>query len=123
MEHVADLPAAYQATFDWLVPGGYASHQIDLRSHGLFAAWDGHWACPDWLWRLFVGRRDYLLNREPFATHRRLAALAGFDEAMTIRDERMPQTDRLALRFREMSPEDRSTCGAYVLLRKPSRQS
>lgn len=119
MEHVAQLPDAYEATFAWLLPGGYASHQIDFRSHGLFSAWDGHWACPDWLWAMFVGRRHYLLNREPLATHRRLAKDAGFEEAVVIRDEQEPSVRRLAPRFRGMSVADRRTSGAYVLLRKP----
>ena len=121
MEHVADLPAAYRATWDWLHPGGYASHQIDFRSHGLFRAWDGHWACPDWLWRLFVGRRGYLLNREPFATHRTLARACGFEERTVVRVERAPESRALSPRFGAMTAEDRATCTGYLMLRKPPR--
>lgn len=118
MEHVADLPEAYRAMAAWLRPGGYASHQIDFRSHGLFKHWDGHWACPDWLWRLFVGRRAYLLNREPFSTHRRLASGAGFHELLALRIESEPGSRRVAERFGEMSVDDRRTSGGYLLLRK-----
>lgn len=119
MEHVADLPAAYRATWNLLRPGGFASHQIDFRSHGLFRAWDGHWACQEWLWRLFMGRRGYLLNREPFATHRVLAKACGFEEHDVIRVEREPQSPRLSPRFRSITTQDRATCTGYFLLRKP----
>lgn len=118
MEHVANLPAAYTAMHCWLRPGGFASHQIDFRSHGLFKAWDGHWACPDWLWHLFVGRRAYLLNREPFATHRALASATGFRERLCLRIESAPISRHLASRFRTMSDPDRSTSGGYVLYEK-----
>lgn len=118
MEHVSDLPAAYRAMSLWLRPNGWASNHIDFRSHGLFSTWDGHWACPEWLWRLFMGRRSYLLNRAPLTTHRSLASTTGLVEEMIIRVERESEAKYLAPRFRCMSLEDRKTCGAYVLLRK-----
>lgn len=120
MEHVADLPTTYTTLARWLKPGGYASHQIDFRSHGLFRAWDGHWGCPDWLWRLFVGRRLYLLNRAPLSTHLALAAASGLRLVALIKVPRMPETRRVARRFRGMSDEDRGTCGAYLLQQKPA---
>lgn len=118
MEHVSDLPDAYRAIEAWLRSGGIASHQIDFRSHGLFAKWDGHWACPDWLWRLFIGRRPYLLNREPFQTHRALGRESGLQEAAFVRVECAPQASHIAARFASMPQEDRTTCGAYFLQRK-----
>lgn len=118
MEHVVDLRDAYQAMAIWLRPGGFASHQIDFRSHGLFRAWDGHWACPDWLWTMFMGRRAYLLNREPFSTHRALAAVAGLREENCQRITRAVESQRLSSQFRTMSVDDRSTCAGYLLLSK-----
>ncbi|HET6435311.1 MAG TPA: hypothetical protein VFG18_06350 [Xanthomonadaceae bacterium] len=118
LEHVADLRGTYRITAEWLRPGGHASHQIDFRSHGLFHAWDGHWACPDWLWRLFVGKRDYLLNREPLSTHRKLATDCGFEERLLLRHARSPEAVRVAPRFRGMETADRTTDTAYMLLRK-----
>lgn len=119
MEHVADLPTAYTAMWHLLMPGGLASHVIDFRSHGLFKAWDGHWACPKWLWRLFMGRRSYLLNREPLSTHRRLAAARGFEECVLTRLEKRPEAKALSRQFRAMAMEDRATASAYMLLAKP----
>lgn len=121
MEHVTDLADAYRAMSRWLRPGGIASNQIDFRSHGLFRAWDGHWACPDWLWRLFMGRRPYLLNREPFSTHRRLAAAVGLEEMQVLRVEASAASRRLAPRYAGISAEDRITSGGYLLLRRPVR--
>lgn len=123
MEHVTDLDGAYKAMSRWLRPGGIASHQIDFRSHGLFDAWDGHWACPDWLWRIFMGRRPYLLNREPFSTHRQLATAAGLEEMQALRVEAPAVSKRLAPKFAGISAEDRTTCGGYLLLRRPMRGS
>lgn len=119
MEHVADLPTTYRTLARWLRPGGFASHQIDFRSHGLFRAWDGHWQCPDWLWRLFVGKRLYLLNRAPLSTHLDLATKSGLSTIALIKVTRTPEAHRVARRFRGMSLEDRATCGAYILQQKP----
>lgn len=120
MEHVANLPEAYNAMYRWLRPGGYASNQIDFRSHSLFKAWDGHWACPSWLWLMFVGRRHYLLNREPFTTHRNLAMSTGFYERRCERIKSTPVARHLARRFRGMDSLDRTTSCGYLLLQKGS---
>src|SRR5437870_3647895 len=56
LEHVDDLPATYRAMHAWLKPGGYMSHQIDFRSHGMTKVWNGHWALSDGLWKLMRGR-------------------------------------------------------------------
>lgn len=119
MEHVTDLEEAYRAVSQWLCPGGFASNEIDFRSHGLFRAWDGHWACPDWLWRIFLGRRPYLLNREPLSTHRRLAAGAELEELQVLRVTAAGVSPRLSTRYARMSADDRITCVGYLLLRRP----
>lgn len=118
MEHVAELAPVYVAMYRWLQAGGFASNQIDFRSHGLFRTWDGHWACPDWLWTLFMGRRTYLINREPLATHRALVRATGFRERHCLRIESPPESRRMAHRFRGLSAVDRCTSGAYLLLEK-----
>jgi len=119
MEHVADVDAAYAAMYDWLKPGGVASHQIDFRSHGLFRDWDGHWACPDWLWRLFMGRRAYLINRLPASSHLDAIRNCGF-ELLSERRLKYPSVARkLAPRFSGLSREDRETAGVYLLVRRP----
>jgi SAM-dependent methyltransferase len=121
MEHVEDIGTAYRAMFDWLRPGAVASHQIDFRSHGLFGTWDGHWACPDWLWRLFMGRRTYLINRLPLSAQLNAIRQSGFEILSMTRHVQQPERERLAARFAGMSREDRETAAAYLLLRRPAR--
>lgn len=116
MEHVEDLAEVYRASHALLRPGAFASHQIDLRSHGLFRAWDGHWSCPEWLWALIRGRRPYLLNRMPLMEHQLAIQAAGFRVNVLIRVLRASTGSKVARRFAEMSEEDRDTCGAYLLL-------
>lgn len=75
MEHVADLQTTYAAMFNWLRPGGYMSHQIDLRSHRTSQAWNGHWAYPGWLWKAVQGAP---INRLPLSAHVNAVREAGF---------------------------------------------
>lgn len=116
LEHVDDLEAAYGAMRRWLKPGGLMSHQIDFRSHGFAAQWNGHWAYSELAWRIVRGGRPYLLNREPRSTHRRLLAAHGFRiafEQSVTRPSGIGR-QRLARRFRAMSEEDLTTAGWFV---------
>ena len=119
LEHVDNVDDAYGAIRDWLKPSGWSVHQIDFRSHSLFRGWDGHWACPDWLWRLMRGRRAYLLNREPFSTHLRAIGDAGLILLRATRSEREPERKKLAHRFAHLDEQDRRTSTAIVQLQKP----
>ena len=119
LEHVEDLAGVFRASFQWLRPGGHASHQVDFRSHGLFPDWDGHWTCAPWLWRMFRGRRAYLINRRPLEDHLECARQAGFEVVSVMRKELEPSPRRLARDIAPMSALDRRTASAYVLLRRP----
>lgn len=119
LEHVTEIGLVHAALHNCLKPGGLASHQIDFRSHGLFKAWDGHRAAPDWLWKLFLGRRPYLLNRAPVSAHLDAAAKAGFDLQKLVLHERQPAS-RPSPRFAQLDTRDLHTAEAYLLLRKPS---
>jgi SAM-dependent methyltransferase len=120
MEHVDDLALTYRACREWLAPGGVMSHQIDMKSHGTAAAWNGHWAYSDAMWRVVRGRRLYLVNRAPASAHRAAMAAAGFaiiTEQPVIRRDGLPKS-RLAARFRAMSDEDAATAGLFVIARR-----
>jgi len=119
LEHVDDLASVYSASFQWLRPGGHASHQIDFRSHGLFPDWDGHWTCAPWLWKAFRGKRPYLINRLPLAAHLACANEAGFEVLRVIRKELPPSARALAPDIGAISELDRRTASAYLLLRRP----
>lgn len=122
LEHVDDLPGVYQACYDWLKPGGLMSHQIDFESHGTAREWNGHWVYPGLVWRLLRGRRPYLLNREPCATHLALMTESGF-EIVAVERHRRPsrlRRDQLAGRFRGIAEDDLTTASAFVVARKPA---
>jgi SAM-dependent methyltransferase len=122
LEHVVNLEETYSAMFQWLKPGGYASHVIDFGCHHLSPVWNGHWAYSDWEWRLVKGRRDILLNREPLSAQLRYAKKAGF-EILLVKPEYNESNGlgvlTLARRFATLNPEDLRTCGAMVIMRKP----
>jgi hypothetical protein len=116
MQYVDDLPFAYRTFHQWLKPGGFMSHQIDLSSHGTAQPWNGHWRYSDVAWKLIRGKRPYFLNREPHSVHVKLLRECGFDivcdlprkapSALTKRD--------LSTRFRGMLDEDLTTSGAFI---------
>lgn len=120
MEHIDDLADAYHAMALWLAPGGVVSHQIDFSCHGTAAEWNGHWTYPAPVWRLIRGRRPYLLNRQPWGTHRDLLVKHGFQIAhIGLRSEPSALRSRqLAAEFRGMSDADLVTRGAYVLAQR-----
>jgi SAM-dependent methyltransferase len=120
LEHVDDLPVAYDAMHRWLKPGGTMSHQIDFKSHGLADRWNGHWAYSDLLWTMIRGNRPYLLNRMPCSEHLTLLRGGGFElihehRAKTASDYTQAN---LAQRFRSMSDDDLTTSGVYLLATK-----
>lgn len=118
LEHVADLRAAYAAMRAWLAPGGWLSHQIDFRSHGTASEWYGHWTYEPWVWRLLLGRRAFLINREPHSTHLRLLHEVGLT-VVCEQPETAPCADRrkLARPFAHLSDEDLRTCGTFIQAR------
>ncbi len=117
LEHVTDMSGVYEAMHQWLTPGGAMSHQIDYRCHGKADTWNGHWTYSDTAWKVVVGRRPYLLNREPHSAHRKQLREAGF----SIVDERLDRSEshltrrQLAPRFQALSDDDLTTSGAFVL--------
>jgi len=123
MEHVEDVPGTYNALHEWLRPGGFMSHNIDFRCHGLTRDWNGHWTLSDGVWRLVKGTRAYLINRVPHSAHLKLLQDAGF---IVVNDLRRCGAgfDRqlLAPRFVDLSELDLSTTGTFIQARKPQNE-
>jgi SAM-dependent methyltransferase len=119
MEHVHDPGAAYAAMYRWLRPGGFVSHQIDLRSHGTTRDWNGHWTLSDPLWRLVRGRRTYSINRLPRSAHIRALKRAGF-ELVGDHTREGPALLRkvLAPRFRDLEDDDLKSSGVFLQAQK-----
>ena len=69
LEHVVDLGKTYRALYSWLKPKGMMSHQIDFQSHGVSEKWNGYRAYSEFLWKIMVGRRPWLINRQPHSVH------------------------------------------------------
>lgn len=121
MEHIDNLPDTYRAMRRWLKPGGFVSHEIDFKSHGLAARWDGHRAYSALTWRLLRGNRPYLINRAPLSAHLSLLRENGFTLRGRVTTEAAPSVARreLAAGFRDLSEEDRITTRAFLQAVKP----
>ncbi len=125
LEHVDDLSPTYRCMLHWLKPGGYVSHTIDFRSHGMSDAWNGHWACSDLLWKVIRGRRSYLINREPCSTHMELLREYGFTVRRQIATPTVSAIHRsdLSRRFRGMHDSDLTTSRVFVVAKKSIENS
>jgi hypothetical protein len=122
LEHVDDLPGMYATIAQSLRPGGFASHEIDFKSHVFARDWNGHWTFADRTWALVRGRRRFAINREPLSTHLRLIEESGLD-LVNVRRYVVPSSiprNSLAPRFRDLSDADLETASTVVQARKPS---
>lgn len=121
LEHVTDIRATYLALFQWLKPGAVMSHQIDFRSHDLTEKWNGHRAISEPIWKVMMGRRPYLINREPWSAHRRAIIDCGFEiihADLLIRNDGISRS-QLASRWEGISEEDLCCAEVLVQARKP----
>jgi len=116
LEHVTDLEATYRALHTWLKPGAVMSHQIDFSCHKFFGEWNGHWACSELQWKLMVGKRPFLINRQPYSEHLRLIDQCGFKVVVARQHHRSTGVRRcdLSTRWNCISDDDLACSGAYV---------
>ena len=123
MEHVDAIEEAYAACFKWLKPGGFMSHQIDLRSHDTSSQWNGHWCYSDLAWWAIRGARPWYINRLPWSAHVALIKKVGFEIVLqqAIRWSNAIPRERLARRFRRLTAVDLETAGVFIRARKPHR--
>lgn len=120
LEHVVDLDVTYRAIRAWLRPGGWMSHKIDFKSHKLAKEWNGHRQYPEFLWKLVIGTRPYLLNRHPYSVHREHLARNQFELVCNlqhhIRDRGLKRS-QLARKWRSLSDDDLTCSGAFIQAR------
>jgi len=116
MEHVNDIEMSYKAMAAWLKPGGYMSHQIDLSAHSLTKKWNGHRQYPDFIWKVIVGKKPYLINREPCSVHLNLLRGNGFAELCQMKryDNDSIEKSRLSSRWKNISEDDLVCRGVFV---------
>jgi len=111
MAHVDELDATYAACRRWIKPDGFMAHAIDFSSHNLFKEWNGHWACPELVWKTHAWKKRLSHNRVPYSEHVRLLALHGFE---VVGDQVLQRVDGLMREdfvpeFRSMSVDDANT--------------
>lgn len=126
LEHVNDLPATFRDMHAALKPGGIAIHLVDLKSHGLHRRNPLDFLCwPAWLWSLMYSGKG-VPNRLRVNAYRDAATQSGL-EILTLEptlraspeDVRAVRTE-LATPFRELSEEDLSWLGFWLICRKPT---
>jgi len=121
LEHVEDLENTYGAMYNWLVPGGVSSHQIDFKCHGTASEWNGHWRYSKMVWAAIKGGRPYLINRQPCSVHTELLTQGGMQLIQEKRSKRISlfKQEELAMEFTKLKDEDLITAGVYLLSVKP----
>jgi hypothetical protein len=125
LEHVVDVSSVHRAIYLWLRPNGVMTHQIDFTAHGVSEKWNGYRAYPELLWKVIVGRRPFLINREPCSAHLSEVRGQGFDLVCSLKNYREDGIRRseLSSRWKSISDDDLACCGAFIQARKPQRAS
>lgn len=121
LEHVVDLDETYRALHAWLKAGGTMSNQIDFSSHGLSGEWNGFRAYPEWVWKLIVGKRAFLLNRQPHSVHMALMEKNRFKILCDLKHYRREggiRRSQLSSRWRDISDDDLTISSVFIQARK-----
>ncbi|MBW8305477.1 MAG: class I SAM-dependent methyltransferase [Thiobacillus sp.] len=128
LEHVNDLPATFRDMYAALKPGGIAIHLVDLKSHGLHRKSPLDFLCwPTWLWSLMYSEKG-VPNRLRVNAYRDAVAQSGL-EMLTLKPTLLASPDdvcavrpELATPFKDLSEEDLSWLGFWLVCRKPIAQ-
>lgn len=116
LEHVVDIDSTYRALYAWLKPGGRMSHQIDYTSHNLSEEWNGYRTYSEFLWKIMLGKRPFMINRQPHSIHVNLLKENGFEIVCEIRNERSDgiQRRQLSAYWSGISDDDLNCAGALL---------
>lgn len=128
LEHVNDLPATFRDMYAALKPGGIAIHLVDLKSHGLHRENPLDFLCwPTWLWSLMYSEKG-VPNRLRINAYRDAVAQSGL-EMLVLKPTLLASPDdvravrsRLATPFKDLSEEDLTWLGFWLVCRKPTVQ-
>lgn len=124
LEHVNDLPATFNDMYQALRDGGLAVHEIDLKSHGLhrtnpldFLTW------PSYLWSWMYAYKG-VPNRLRINHYKEAACASGLHTLLLRPTQLAEKQDITAIRpylaapFRDISDEDLSWLGFWMVLKK-----
>src|SRR5207237_2542141 len=115
LNEVGDLAGAYSALYSWLKPGGLMTHQVGFAYHFFTGDWNGYWACPEPLFKIFTGRRAFVMNRLPCSVHVDLMERQGFRFVCKLKEYRDGiSRSKLAHRWRGLSDDDVNCMGRFV---------
>lgn len=122
MEHVDQPEEIYGESFRILKPGGFMSHQIDLRCHDTAPEWNGHWKYSELTWRLMRGGLPWFINRQPCSVHLGLVKRVGFKLCAEVRQfgNLGISSRQLANGFQTLSESDLKTSGVFIMAKKPA---
>lgn len=92
------------------------SHQIDFGSHGLSKKWNGYWAYSELLWKVVLGKRPFLINRQPYSVHKDLMKKNALNAICELKSYRSDGIKRLQLSplWKNISDDDLMCSGAFV---------
>jgi hypothetical protein len=115
LTEVADPEAAYRALHTWLKPGGLMTHQIGFVFHQFTGDWNGYWACPEPVWKIFRGRRPFVMNRLPCSVHVAMMERQGFRFLCKLKQyEDGIRRSQLASLWKGLSDDDLNCSGLFV---------
>ena len=92
------------------------SHQIDFRSHKLTKKWNGHWGISGIVWKLMMGKRPFLINRQPYSTHVKYIEDAGFEcvHLKTRKEVNGISRTKLAREWKHLTDDEMQTSGIFI---------
>jgi len=117
LQHIDKLEETYACMNKWLKKNGIMSHSIDLKSMGSSDTWDGHWGYSDAEWKIVRGRKNYLINREPYSKHVELLKrnnLTILCDKKSISTSSFLNGKKLAEKFKKITHTDLTVSGTFI---------
>lgn len=114
LQHIDNLPFAYESMHRWLKKGGFVSHKIDFKSMNRTKIWNEHWTLSESEWD-FVTGQSFVINREPLSSHLKLLETNDFKILNDVRDSSKNEFERKDLddKFKHLDYKDLTTSGYY----------
>jgi SAM-dependent methyltransferase len=124
LQHVEDLEHTFKSMYEWLKPGGLMSHTVDFKSMGITPGWNGHWTFSDFEWKVVKGGvkggNSFLINRLPYTSHLGFHNKYHFNvlKKSFVKMKNDLSLKKLAKRFMNLTEDELTTSGMYILSRK-----